>query len=225
MKKMIQFPLLLMLTVTLSGGSLLFSQAPSKSKSNVSFFSTRSLYFYVMGSYNHFLPPGDFYLELGDEASDAFAPIIGIGYRVLNARERFFLNVEVDYSPAEFDFDSFAREKKISVLTFMFAAEGKISSRPHLSVFGGIGVGIYRLSDLGYYDYFGDYNSIGDEGITTVALGMGIKVWISRNFTFRCEFRWNGEVYVSYDDYYDEWDNTDWDFLSSSFSLGLEFHF
>ncbi|NIM15579.1 MAG: hypothetical protein GTO45_26680 [Candidatus Aminicenantes bacterium] len=225
MKKMIQFLLILMVTAALTSGSLLFSQTESKPKSNVSFFSPRSLYFYVMGSYHHFVPPGDFYLELGDESSEAFAPVIGIGYRVLNARDRFFLNVEVDYSPAEFDFDGFAREQKISVLTVMFSAEGTISSRPHFLVFGGIGVGFYRLSDLGYYNYIGDYIFVGNEGITTLALGLGIKVRISRNFTFRSEFRWNGEVYVSYDEYYDEWDNTDWFFLSSSFSLGLEFHF
>jgi hypothetical protein len=225
MKKMIQFLFILMVTAALTSGPPLFSQRGSTSKSNVTFFSSRSLYFYVMGSYNHFPPPGDFYLEPGGESSDAFAPVIGIGYRLLDVLDRFFLNVEVDYSPVEFDFDGFNRGQKTGVLIFMLDSEGKILSRPHLSVFVGMGVGFCRLSDPGYYNYTGDYISGGDEGITTLAIGMGIKVRISRHFTFRSEFRWNGEVSVSYDDYYDEWDNTDWTFLYSSFSLGLEFHF
>jgi len=237
MNRMMRFVSILMAAAVFTGGPFLFSQsepepeAESRPKAKVTFFSGKSLYFYVMGSYNHFLPPADFFLELGGEGSDAFAPALGIGYRILNIRDRFFVNIECDYSTAEFDFHDFSRNQEISLLTFMLQAEGKFSSRSPITFFGGMGMGFHRLSSLGYYNLTGDYIRVGDENITTIALGMGIKVQISRHFTFRSEFRLNGEVYVDYyNDYYydwwdDEWSDSDWNFLSSSLSIGLEFHF
>jgi hypothetical protein len=76
-------------------------------------------------------------------------------------------------------------------------------------------------------DFLGDFIPAADDTITVMALDIGIKIPISRRFFIRTEFQWNGEVYgdYSYYDEYDEWGDTQWDFLSSSLSVGLEFHF
>jgi hypothetical protein len=181
-----------------------------------------------MGSYNYFSPLEEHFLELGPDSSDAFAPVLGIGYRVVNIKDRLFVSLEGDYSPATYNFEDFARDQKINTLTFMLNVEGRIAFKKFpIVIFGGVGVGIHQLPDLGYEDLPGDYISFGDDTITVMALDLGIKIPISRSFFIRTEFQWNGEVYGDYNYYdeYDEWGDTQWDFLSSSFSVGLEIHF
>jgi hypothetical protein len=228
MKKMLQIKLMLifMLTLMIGGDDFLFSK--SKPKSKVRFFSPGSFYIYVMGSYNHFSPLEEHFLELGPDSSDAFAPVLGIGYRVVNIKDRLFVSLEGDYSPASYNFEDFAREQKINTFTFMLNVEGRVASKKFpVVIFAGIGVGIHQLPDLGYEDLLGDYIPAADDTITVLALDIGIKIPVSRSFFIRAEFQWNGEVYgdYAYYDEYDEWGDTQWDFLSSSLSVGLEFHF
>jgi hypothetical protein len=227
MKKMPQVGLVLifMLTLMIDGNDLLFSG--SKPKSKIRFFSPGSFYIYVMSSYNHFSPLAEHFLELGPDSADAFAPVLGIGYRVVNIRDRFFVSLEGDYSPAVYDFEDFARDQKINTFTFMLNVEKRVASKKFpVVIFCGIGVGIHQLPGLGYVDFLGDFIPAADETITVMALDIGIKIPISRRFFIRTEFQWNGEVYGDYSccDEYDEWDNTRWDFLSSSLSVGLEIH-
>jgi hypothetical protein len=225
MKKKIQIALIFMFLLTLAGGGLLYP----KSKSNIRFFSPRSLYIYVMGSYHYFVPPGDYYLALGSEGSDAFAPVVGIGYQVVNFWDRLFISLEGDFSTVRYNFADVARNQDISLLTFMLNIEGTVSTGFPLVVYGGVGVGIHRLANLGHESYPGGYTWFADDRLTVLALDVGIKIPISRPLLIRTEFQWNGEVYGNfnyYDGYwYDEGNDTRWDFLSSSFSVGLEFHF
>lgn len=228
MKKIPQIKLMLIFMLTLMIGVNGFLSPESKPKSKIKFFSPGSFYIYVMGSFNHFSPLEEHFLELGPDSSDAFAPVLGIGYRVVNVKNWFFVSLEGDYSPATYNFGDFAREQKINTLTFMLNIEGRLSSKKFpVVIFGGIGVGIHQLPDLGYVDILGDYIPADDDTITVMALDFGIKIPISRSFFIRTEFQWNGEVYgdYSYYDEYDEWGDTQWDFLSSSLSVGLEFHF
>ncbi len=223
MKKLFQPALIIILILT--GEGWLFS----KGKSRVTFFAPGSFYVYVMGSYNHFVPPEDYYYSLEYESADAFAPVVGLGYRVLDIRDRFFISLEGDYRTAKYDFGNFARGQKIDLLTLMANMEASFTSRFPMIVFLGMGVGIHRLPDLRYENSQGELIPQ-DDSITVMALDLGVKIPISRSLFIRTEFRWNGEVYGSYDYHYDdewdsEYDNTEWDFLSSSFSVGLEFHF
>ncbi|MFC2146371.1 hypothetical protein ACFLRT_03315 [Acidobacteriota bacterium] len=226
MKKIVKFLLIFMLTLMIGVNGFLSPE--SKPKSKIRFFSPGSFYVYVMGSYNHFSPLEEHFLELGSDSSDAFAPVLGIGYRVVNIRDRLFVSLEGDFSPARYNFEDFAREQKINTLTFMLNIERRVASKKFpVVIFCGIGVGIHQLPDLGYEDLLGDYISFGDDTIIVLALDIGIKIPISRSFFIRTEFQWNGEVYGDYN-YYDEsdeWGDTQWDFLSSSLSVGLEIHF
>lgn len=112
MKKILQRGLMLIFMLTLMSGGDGFLFPESKPKSKVRFFSPGSFYIYVMGSFNHFSPLGDHYLELGPDSSDAFAPLLGVGYRVVNIKDRFFVSLEGDYSPAKYNFEEFTRDQK-----------------------------------------------------------------------------------------------------------------
>lgn len=228
MKKTLQIRLMLMLMLMLMIGVNGFLFSKSKPKSKVRFFSPGSFYIYVMGSYNHFSPLGEHYLELGPDSADAFAPVLGIGYRVVNFRDRLFFCLEGDYSPATYNFGEFAREQKINTLTFMVNVERRSASKKFpVVIFAGVGVVIHQLPDLGYVDLVGDFIPADDDTVIAFTLDIGIKIPISRSFFIRAEYQWNGDVSGDYEYYdeYDEWDDTQWDFVSSSLSVGLEFHF
>lgn len=228
MKKILQIKLILIFILTLMIGGDGFLLSKSKSKSKVRYFSPGSFYIYVLGSYNHFSPLDEYFLELGPDSADALSPVLGVGFRVVNIRDRFFINIEGDYAPATYDFGEYARDQKINTLTLMLNIAGRIwSKKLPLIVYGGIGVGFHHLSDLGYVDLLGDFISGGDDTITVMAFDLGIKIPISRSLFVRTEFQWNGEVYGDYECYceYEEWGDTQWDFMSSSFSVGIEFHF
>jgi hypothetical protein len=228
MKKRLQIGLMLIFMLLLMNGSEGFLFPGSQPRSKIRFFSPGSFYIYVMGSYNHFSPSEEHFLELGSDSADAFAPVFGLGYWLVNINNRFFISLEGDFSPASYNFGDSARDQKINTLTFMLNMEVKTASKKFpVVIFGGMGVGVHQLFDLGYVDLLGEYVPIGDDTITVMALDLGIKIPISRRFFIRAEYQWNGEVYAdyNYDGEYDEWDDTQWDFLSSSFSLGLEIHF
>ena len=226
MKKRLHVGLMLIFMLMLMMGSEDFLFPGSQPRSRIRFFSPGSFYIYAMGSYNHFSPLEEHFLELGPDSADTFAPVLGIGYRVVNIRDRFFVSLEGDYAPAVYNFEDFARNQKINNLTFMLNIEVKTASKKFpVVIFGGMGVSVHQLFDLGFVDYLGEYISIGDDTKAVLALDLGIKIPISRKFLIRAEYQWNGNVYADYNDEYDEWDDTQWDFLSSSLSVGLELHF
>lgn len=202
----------------------------SKRKSDVRFFQPGSFYIYVMGSYTHLSPPVDLFLPLGDEAANAFGPTIGVGFRIVNFGNKVFINLEGDYTLTSFDFAPYAEDQKVHMITLGFNVEGRLSPRFHL--FGGMGVTFHRFSDLGYYGPTDIFFDMGGDTITTLELALGIKIPISRNLSFRTEFRINSEVYGDfdyyddyyYDEYYDD-EFSDWEFVSSSFMIGLELRF
>jgi opacity protein-like surface antigen len=221
MKKLSQLALIMILIIT--NGCWLFSKA----KSRVEYFAPGSLYFYLMGSYNHFSPPQQYSYELGYDHSDAFAPVLGLGYRVIQMGKSLFISIEGDYTPASYNFDEYVWDQKISVFTLMVNMEGTISKKFPVILYGGLGMAIHHFADLGYEDYWGDWISTGDDNKTVLALDIGLKFPISRNLYIRTEMQWNGNVDSGtvYDDEGVEDDWTEWDFLSSSFSVGLELHF
>jgi len=228
MKKTLQIRLMLMFMLMLMIGVNGFLFPESKPKSKVRFFAPGSFYVYVMGSYDHFSPLDEYYLELGPDSADAFTPILGIGYRVVNFRDRMFFCLEGDYSPATYNFGEFAREQKINTLTIMVNVERRSASKKFpVVIFAGVGLVIHQLPDLGYVDLVGDFIPTDDDMIFSFAWDIGIKIPISRSFFIRAEYQWNGDVSGDYEYYdeYDEWGDTRWDFVSSSLSVGLEFHF
>lgn len=225
MKKLLLYILIFSLTLTF-GESMLFS----KSKSTVKFFGPGGLYVYVMGSYNRFAPPDDYYMALGVESSHTYAPLLGIGYRVVNINDRIFFSLEGEYSWAAYNFAGLTREQRISAVSFMFNVEGRILSKFPLVVFGGFGFGVHELLDLGYENDQGDFIPIKDDAMTILVLDVGIKIPIFQHLVIRTEFQWNSESYGQ-DDYYldywsNRWDKKEVDVLhSSALSMGLEIHF
>jgi hypothetical protein len=215
MKKLLIVMLIFWLFLTF-GKSMLFS----KSKSTVKFFAPGGFYVYAMGSYNRFAPSEDHYMVLGSESSHAYAPILGIGYRVVNINDRVFLGLEGKYSRAAYNFAGSTREQKISTVSFMLNAEGHIFSKFPLLVFGGIGFGSHGLSDLGYENDQGDYIPIEDDEMNIFVFDVGIKIPIFQYLVIRTEFQWNSEKYDVI-----EFRNTYRILKSSALSVGMELHF
>ena len=223
MKKTILGVLIAMIVIsgTLSAGR-------GRGNSDVRFFEPGSVYIYLMGSYTHLSPPADHYYSLGADSANAFGPTIGVGFRLVNFGNRIFINVEGDYTFSTFDFAPYNDEQKVHSFTIGANVEGRLSRRFHL--FGGIGVTFINFKDLGYLSWDDYYYDIGNDTITTLEIAFGIKVPVTRNLSFRTEFRINSEVYGEFDvfddyyyDYYDDY--SDWEFVSSSFMIGLELRF
>lgn len=217
---------LTVLILVMAAGPFLAAKSESK---KMTYFSSKSLYVYGMGSLYRFKPPEENYLELGYSGANTFAPTVGVGFRLLNAGNRFFLNIEGDFTPGKFDFD-YLLEQEVNTMAIMLNAELRLNRKAPVSVFAGIGVGFHHVSELGYEDWWGDWIDTGDNNVVTMAMSLGVKVAISRNFTFRSEFRWYGEVYgndeYTYDWWNDEWDEgSEFDYVASTFSVGFEFHF
>ncbi len=209
-----------------------FSEASETSEgkrnSNVRYFSKDSVYVYAMGSTNRLNPDFGNY-ALGMDSASTLAPVVGLGWRMINFSNRFFFNLEFDYTPAKFDFFSRSNQH-IDFYTLMLDAELKIFRRNPASIFFGMGASLvslhepYRGNDgYGYYYY-------GTDSTVAMALELGAKFPLTRKLFFRSGIRVYGKVTPSYDYEYDYWDDeydddSDFDAFSTSFSLGLEYHF
>ncbi|MCP4147432.1 MAG: hypothetical protein GY757_06750 [bacterium] len=209
--------------------SVSFLSADYKSK-KVSYFSQGSFYFYGMGSFNHYMPSDGHYAELGIDSVNAFAPVLGLGYRVINSGNRFFLNIEGDYTPGVYDFRN-VENQKISFMTLLVNGEFRLSGRKPISLFFGLGISLLTLRDMGYWNYRGSFISTGDYTMYPVAVQFGLKFPVSRNIMVRSEVRLYSKInatYDHYDDYYYDYeywdDDTDAEPVATSVMLGLEIH-
>jgi hypothetical protein len=207
-------------------GTSLFSQQSPR----ISFFSTKSLYLFAMGSFGIYDPYDEYYLELGADSATAFAPVIGAGFRLVNIRDRFFVNLEADYAKYKFDFDEYAANQEINALAIMVDFEWHLNRSPIAFTFG-IGATLHHLYDLGYYNKYDEYIATGDDTLVAATMRFGIKISISRHFSLRSELRWSGEYYgdsyFSYywrEYYYNYYDHSEFNFISSALCFGLEYH-
>jgi len=209
----------------LTSGSMVFA----KQGTRVTYFSLKSLYVYTMDSFSVYDPSDEHYLELGTLSANDFSPLFGAGFRLVNIRDRFFLNLEADYSENTFDFAGSAGGQDIDTWAVMVDCEWFLRHFPVSFAFG-LGVTIHHLSDLGYYDTKDQFIPTGDDTVTAVAMRLGIKFPISRHLTLRSEFRWSGEYY---DDYYNDYwgwnsgyyDDSEFNFIFSALCFGIEYHF
>ncbi|MCK5057235.1 MAG: hypothetical protein KAT34_11305 [Candidatus Aminicenantes bacterium] len=224
MKKRVITSIVLFFLIT--AGSMVLS----KQEARVTYFSLKSLYFYTMGSFGRYNPTDEHFLELGTRSANAFSSLFGGGFRLVNIRDRFFFNLEADYSEFTFDFGDYARDQKIGTLTVMVDLEWFLRRLPVSFTFG-VGATLHFLSDLGYYDKHDRYISTGDDTVIATAMRIGIKYPLSRRFTLRSEFRWSGEYYGDYynnyywDSYGNYYDDSEWDFIFSALCFGVEYHF
>jgi len=223
MRKLIPFILVMSMIV----GAVGLQANPSKDK--VTYFSPSSFYIYGMVGYTYFSPLQEYTWGLGFVNTNSFTPTIGLGYQIIKFGRRSSLSLEFDYSRSNFDFNYYAQDQPLHTFVFALSGDFLISRRFPLSVFASVGVGLFNLSDLDYVDINGDSYGSGNDKITTLMLAFGAKIPFSRNVVFRAECRLHNEVYSDDDYYYDYYywgnDPLDFEFVSSSFSAGLEIHF
>ncbi|MCP4217418.1 MAG: hypothetical protein GY765_22435 [bacterium] len=217
---------------------LIFVSIPLVSKerneSEVVFFSNSSLYFYGMLTLNHFRPPGDMYYELGADSANTVGPSVGIGYRIINADDRFYVNLECDYSLQKHDFAH--GDYTFHNINFLINGEYVLGTgRKRSTVFVGTGIGVVFMPDLVSIYSSSRYSNRSETEVPLV-FQVGAKVPLSGSLYLRGELRFHYLVFGDnyYDDsYYDSWtvvlddyywDDTSFEHLSTSFSIGLELH-
>lgn len=167
----------------------------------VSYFSPRSLYVYAMGSCMLDFPSNCWSISQGiEERSSAFAPMVGIGYTVINVKDRSLVNLEFDYSSADFEFSSHRR--RIEYYTFMTNFEYRLFPENFMSLYVGVGVAAIDYTDnpeiLAPDDYVYPY----DDVEFTMALNLGFKMALSNRIQLRAEFRYYWDNYSDEDFYY-----------------------
>jgi hypothetical protein len=179
-------------------------------KRKVTYFSPSSFYVYSMASWINNVP--SYYYGYKDSAA---APLLGLGYTVVNFGDRMLLNLELDASTAEFDFAQI-EPTRIWFYTFLFNGEYRLFPVTPLSFYLGFGGTVF------------DYDSAeGSEFVLT--FNVGAKVRLAKHLMLRVELRhhWQGTGDYYYWD--DEWgyygDEVSGDPFGTAIAAGVEFHF
>ncbi|MCK4763814.1 MAG: hypothetical protein KAW12_16550 [Candidatus Aminicenantes bacterium] len=179
----------------------------------ISFLSPKSFYVYAMGSWLFNAPTGYYSRWEGRPGTDStIAPLIGIGYWLVKAGNRFLIGMEFDYTEAEVDIHA-AGGKQIDIYTFMVNVEYRWSARARFSFYAGFGFSWIDYSH-GQVVFFNDYFDFSEDLEYRVPICFGVKYDLTRHLLLRVDLR-SYAGGVGGDGYYYSLD----DFGSSSYLL------
>ncbi len=190
-------------------------------------------YFYLMAAGLHHIPPEEYLYDAGYTSATRFAPVLGIGWQAVSPIHGFGLNVEFDYTFANFN-DNIIKDKSVSLFTLSGAVEFKFDRRSRWSGFASVGVALQTVSSYSFLDYYNEFASLPSETIVPIALGFGLKYNFNRHISLRAEFRAYREIYgYEEDDYYYDYYIDDYIddghlegyWRDTVISIGLEYHF
>ncbi|MDQ1350877.1 MAG: hypothetical protein QG657_1179 [Acidobacteriota bacterium] len=196
-------PVLLLATL------LLPFQGMAKSRpGNVTYFSPGSFYIYTMASWMVDIPS----LDINGHEGDAAAPMVGLGYTLVNFGNRTLINMEFDV--AQTKFDSFLTGSKRNwFYTLALNCEYRFFRMP-MSAYAGLGGAMIH------------YAPTHDELV--FAANAGLKFNLGKKVKLRAEIRhfWQGwgDTYYWDDDWFIDFEGDAQDF-GSAIAMGLEFHF
>ncbi|MCP5108593.1 MAG: porin family protein [bacterium] len=192
----------------------LSAQKPRKKK--VTFFAPQSFYVYVQGALIN-VNPGHY---LDDPKESAFAPLFGAGFRAIRFSDRMFLNLEFDYSQANYGPGFEPGDRRVRFYCYKLGAEYRLSGKKDSSLWAAVGLANISFPDLSYYSY-------GDDSELTLLLEVGLKLALYKRFSLRADFRFLTENVDSYyDEYYDEWINeSDPRTIATALTVGVQFNF
>lgn len=192
-------------------------------KHKVTYFSPRSFYIYSMASWITDVPSNYYGFE-----DDAAAPVLGMGYTIVNFGNRTLFNLEFDAATAEFDFDLF-RPTRIWFYTLTFNVEYRSFLQLPLSVYAGFGGAMFHYSyKIAEQNSFIEDWSAFEKNEYVFAANAGVKVRLLKNVMLRAELRhyWKGFGESFYWD--DEWEyyyDDDVCPFGTAIAIGVEFHF
>jgi hypothetical protein len=213
MKKKIIFALFLSMLMLMTAVSV---SAQKPRKKPVSFFASQSFYVYVQGALMNVNP--DHYLD--DSKESAFAPLFGAGFRALNFSNRMFLNLEFDYSQANYGPGFESGDRRVRFYCYKLGGEYRLSGKKDSSLWMAVGLATISFPDLFYYNYDGDSEH-------TLLLEVGFKLALYKHFSLRADFRFFTESVQSYyDEYYDEWINErEPRLVATALTVGVQYNF
>ncbi len=213
MKKKIIFALFISMLMLVTAVSV---SAQKQRKKPVSFFASQSFYVYVQGALMNINP--EHYLD--DSKESAAAPLFGAGFRALNFSNRMFLNLEFDYSQANYGPGLEPGDRRVRFYCYKVGGEYRLSRKKDSSLWVALGLATVSFPDLPYYNY-------NDDSENTLLVEVGVKLAIYKHFSLRADFRFFTESVESYyDEYYDEWINeSDPRLVATALTVGVQFNF
>jgi hypothetical protein len=203
---------IIILTLIFAGSTF----AEKKKKGGFRFLSPGDIYFYTMGTVVN-INPYDVYESYGRERE--FSLLVGAGFPMFIFYDRYKLNFEFDFVKPSYDIlaDDIMDTQSVQFLNFTLNFEYLLRNKK-VSFYGGLG-----LTSIKYLENTIFYK----ETYTAMLIDMGFKVRMTRNISFRGEFRYYVEPGDSeYDAYYDEYYSTsDPIGLGTLIGIGLEINF
>ena len=179
----------------------------------VTFFAPGSVYVYLQGSWVYINP--DYFIY--DSKENAFAPVFGVGCRVIDFGNSMFMNLEFDFSQVTFDSEPGYTDKRVRFYNFKLGGEF-LFFHNKLGLLTNIGIGNITYPDR--YDYGYDGNSE-----LTLLLELGIKIAMTKHLNFRTDCRFFTEPDTNlYDDYYYYGDD-DSRLIGFTLAVGLQYNF
>ncbi|HDP95913.1 MAG TPA: hypothetical protein ENN40_11225 [Candidatus Aminicenantes bacterium] len=198
-------------------------------------FNARTrVYVYSMGGNFHLTAAGSGLWHEVAAADDGLSLTGGIGFSLINVHNRFFLNLEADYTSSMVRYRG-SRGRDIKALAFMIQGEYRLGQVSPVSVYVGIGVGVIEKDKALVPGIYDDWLRVDPVTEATFAGELGIKVSVVRRLMFRAALRFYS-VSTGYDDidywggywnhYLDVWvDDYGSELYATSIMAGLELHF
>lgn len=198
-------------------------------------FSARTrAYVYAMGGNFHLTAAGSGLWHEAAPADDGFSLTGGIGFSLLNVNNRFFLNLEADYTDATLQYRG-THGRGVNAWAFMLQGEYRLGRVSPVSVYVGLGVGVIDKDAAIVPGIGDDWFQVDPVTEATFAGELGIKVSVAKRLMLRAALRFysvsSGYDGIDYwggywDDYWDVWvDDYSSELYATSFMAGLEVHF
>jgi hypothetical protein len=209
-KKILIIMLLIVLVVP-----ILSQGKTKKPRKQVTFFSPGSFYVFLLGSFVRINP--DHYIY--DPKKSAIAPVFGFGWRALNFGSNFFMNLEFDYSQSKLESGVYYGNRRVRFYNFKLGVEYWLKNPRKFAIIGNMGFGSITYPDISDTNYDGNNEP-------TLFLELGIKAALSKNLSFRTDFRFFLEPNEGGDDYYyDEYYDDNSHLIAFAMSAGIQFNF
>ncbi|MBN1197122.1 MAG: hypothetical protein JXA62_06920 [Candidatus Aminicenantes bacterium] len=192
------------------------------------------VYVYTMGGNFHLTAAGSGLWHEAALADDGVSLTGGLGFSLLNVHNRFFLNLETDFTSATVRYRG-SHGRGVNAWSFMIQGEYRLGQASPVSVYAGIGVGVIGKDEVIVPGIYDDWLRVDSVTEATFAGELGIKVSVARRLMFRAALRFYS-VSTGYDDidywggywdsYLDVWvDDYGSELYATSIMAGLELHF
>ena len=214
--------------------ALVLSAAFALPAADNNFNARTRVYVYTMGGNFHLTAAGSGLWNEVALADDGVSITGGIGFSLLNVHNRFFLNLETDFTSSTVRYRG-SHGRGVYAWSFMMQGEYRLGQVSPVSVYAGIGVAVIGKEEAVVPGIYDDWLRVDSATEATFAGELGIKVSVVRHLMLRAALRFYS-VSTGYDDidywggywdhYLDVWvDDYGSELYATQIMAGLELHF